>query len=321
MVSVFSQIPSSRPLEAIHSNYAVIDIGTNTFHLLIAYLDLNNKLVVLYKKRVYVFLGRGGVDVIDEKAYQLGLSTLKLFSETITKFKSIAVKTLGTSALRNASNGPAFINEAKVQSGIEIEVIGGDIEAELIYKGVQLAKQADQNTHLIMDIGGGSVEFIIFDNSGMLWSKSFKVGISILHPQFQKNDPLTDGDKSNIKSYLDSQLSDLRRALNNHQIASLVGASGSFEVLQSMSGFNADYGCTNIPLEVFKIASNIIMSLGYEQRLALEKLDNDRALLAQIAFYLIEVIIEWANPKEILVSPYAMKEGGLLMISRNHKHN
>ena len=141
---------------------AVMDLGTNTFHLLIARGDAANP-EELFHTTVPVKLGEGGINsgIIQPAAYQRGIETMLNFSARIKEFTAERVSAIATSALRSASNGRDFIDEVRGRTGIAIETINGDREAQYIYEGVKAGHCLTAKNSLILDIGGGSVEFIL----------------------------------------------------------------------------------------------------------------------------------------------------------------
>ncbi|MEM6698688.1 MAG: exopolyphosphatase, partial [Bacteroidota bacterium] len=107
--------------------YAVIDLGTNTFHLLIAETD-GKGFRIVYKERIFVKLGENGVETIGDLSFERGILAMNHFSEVIQQFRVSKVKAIGTAALRTASNGQAFLARVKAEANIEIETISGNRE-------------------------------------------------------------------------------------------------------------------------------------------------------------------------------------------------
>ncbi|PWS28400.1 exopolyphosphatase [Pedobacter yonginense] len=213
---------------------AIIDLGTNTFHLLIAEI-FGNRFELLYKTNVPVKLGEGRINdnIIIPAAFERGINTLKDFSTTISSFDVDKVKATATSAVRSAENGSDFVKQAKSQAGIEIDTITGEEEAELIYEGVKLSG-AIQGKSLIIDIGGGSVEFILCDVEKLIWKKSYNIGAARLMQQHYKSDPISDDDKNAILNHIQNQLQDLFEICEIHQPDKLIGSAGAFETFAEL---------------------------------------------------------------------------------------
>lgn len=137
------------------SRKAVIDLGTNTFNLLIVDLQKTG-FTLVHTKKEGVALGMGGINdgILAEEAFKRGVAALKRFKSKCESFEVSEIKAFGTSALRSAKNAADFIVEAG-KLGIKIEIISGLREAEMIYKGVKWSYNFSQ-PGVIMDIGGGS---------------------------------------------------------------------------------------------------------------------------------------------------------------------
>src|SRR6185312_9793738 len=150
----------------MNKRVAVIDLGTNTFHLLIAERGVGevNELV---RCEVAVKLGEGGINqgLIQPAAFERGIEALRDFHSVILQHGVEQVRALATSALRNAANGREFIGRIKNETDIKIELIDGGAEAEFIFKGIKASECLSDRGNLIVDIGGGSVEFIICNNN------------------------------------------------------------------------------------------------------------------------------------------------------------
>lgn len=213
---------------------AVIDLGTNTFHLLIAE-TARNQPEILYKTNVPVKLGEGRINdnIIIPAAFERGINCLKAFSHTISEYEVDDVRATATSAVRSAENGQDFVDAVKERTGINIETISGDEEAELIYQGVKLSG-AITDLSLIMDIGGGSVEFILCDTQKLIWKKSYNIGAARLMQQFFKSDPIAEEEKNAILSHIQNQLANLFDICEKYQPEILIGSAGAFETFAEL---------------------------------------------------------------------------------------
>jgi exopolyphosphatase/guanosine-5'-triphosphate,3'-diphosphate pyrophosphatase len=224
----------SKKNKNINMRIAVIDLGTNTFHLLIAEAKAS-QLEILYKTNVPVKLGEGRINdnIIIPAAFERGINCLKDFSQTIGDYQVDQVRATATSAVRSAENGKDFVDAVKAKAGITIETISGDEEADLIYQGVKLSG-AITDLSLIMDIGGGSVEFILCDTEKLIWKKSYNIGAARLMQQFFKSDPISDGDKNAILFHIQNQLADLFEICEQYQPKILIGSAGAFETFAEL---------------------------------------------------------------------------------------
>ena len=166
------------------AKFGVIDLGTNTFHLLIAEVD-QNSIKEIYRERIFVKLAEKGIHKIGDAAFERATNAIAKFKIILDQHHVDKVRAIGTAGLRTASNSQSFIQLIKNKYNLDIAVISGDEEAHLIHKGVMNAIGSLRTTSLIMDIGGGSVEFIICDNEKIYWAQSFKIGVAVLFNQFR----------------------------------------------------------------------------------------------------------------------------------------
>ena len=290
--------------------YAIIDLGTNTFHLLIAEV-VDKGFRILYKERIFVKLGENGVETIGQLPFERGILAMNHFSEVIQQFRVQKVKAIGTAALRTASNGQEFLRRVKKEANIEIETITGDREAQSIHRGVSLAVPIEANeTVLMMDIGGGSVEFIIANQQQVFWAKSFPIGVAVLFKQFHHSDPIVEHEITDLFSFLNDTLQPLDQALQQFPIDRLIGASGTFDVLEdNLRKTNSNTNYSIIQLSEFSPFLEKVLQSTQAQRYQMSQIPRERADLIVVALILIQVILERLNIEELSVSHFAMKEG------------
>jgi len=292
------------------NRFAVIDLGTNTFHLLITESDPKGLSKELYRERIFVKLAEDGIGTIGKNAYARGFAALKHFQKIISEKAIDKVKAFGTAALRTASNGKEFIQDVNKKIGISIELISGDEEARLIHLGVLQAVKLDDKKGLIMDIGGGSVEFIIADQREVFWAKSFPIGVAVLHNHFHKKEPIHSDEIEILRVHLENTLQPLFDVLEKHKPPNLIGASGTFDVLENLlPHLQKTELSTTIEVEKFHPLYNRILKMNLKERHAEEGIPSSRADMISVALVLIDFIIQKANIQKIMVSAYAMKEG------------
>ncbi|PKV66706.1 Ppx/GppA phosphatase family protein [Pontibacter ramchanderi] len=300
---------------------ALIDMGTNTFHLLITEVAANGNRTDFVKTKLPVRLGQGGISkgTIAPEAYERALKTLKDFRKQIDEYNVETVRAMATSMVRNASNGEDFIKDIYKQTDIQVEVIDGAREAELIYYGVRSAGVLDEQTSLIMDIGGGSVEFILCNNHEISWKQSFEVGAQRLMDNFFTADPIPDAQVAAEKQFLAEQLQPLTEAVARYKPARLVGASGTFDTLCDIDALSRGDNTRQLSqpaasaLEVadyYKIHQQLLHKT-HEERLAIPGMLEMRVDMIVLASILVDFVLETYQLQEIRVSAYALKEGVL----------
>ena len=293
-------------------HYAVIDLGSNTFHLLIiSTSSAVNGFDTLYKSRAYVKLASGGKSYIDTTAWNKAMDCLESFTAEMKKYDVVATKALGTAMLRKAENAQEFIEEVNRRFGIQIQVIQGQEEAQYILQGVQYAvPKIYFDNSLILDIGGGSVECIVIKDGCTLGMYSFSIGIAILKRKFHSYEPISKKEMIALEAFLEEQLNLLKDQLKKNNIKTLIGCSGTFEVLfDNLAHSSSEYAELSITRSLEFI--NQITSLSMEERLIHRAVPNERADLIVVALLLIRWFIHQGKFDYLLYSPYAMKEGAV----------
>lgn len=298
-------------------HFAVIDLGTNTFHILIAQAGKGDEAFeVLYKERRFVKLAEEGIETIGQGALKRAWEAMAHFSQVMQQYNVVQIKAVGTAALRTASNGRAFVEEVKEKLGVEILIINGFQEAELIAGGVSYAiPNLQDEPYLIIDIGGGSVEFIIVRENKVIWKGSFLVGVALLCKNFHKSDPIQHDELVTMKAFLQDQLADLRTALDTHPCRILVGASGTFDVLENFIQ-ERETGKTysRFGIGSFHEVYEKLLPTTLVDRMRNAKIPLERVEMLISALILIHTVVGLTQIEEIIVSAYALKEGLLAEI-------
>jgi exopolyphosphatase/guanosine-5'-triphosphate,3'-diphosphate pyrophosphatase len=293
-------------------------MGTNTFHLLIAEINGSAEPLTLVKRKESVKLGQDGISrgAIAPDAVERALQTLTNFKAEIEQHQVSEVRAVATSAVRNASNGSKLVQAIREQLGIEVEVIDGDREAELIYYGVKSALEIGTERSLIIDIGGGSVECIICDGDTIFWKRSFEIGAQRLMDKFFRNDPIANADIEAEMTFLEKELQPLTEAVAQYNPCLLIGSSGTFDTLcdidEKRKGLDRTCDpCTEAELALanfYEIYDDILRKSRTE-RLAIPGMVEMRVDMIVVACILIDFVLENYELKKIRVSAYALKEG------------
>ncbi|MBK8699569.1 MAG: hypothetical protein IPN29_08505 [Saprospiraceae bacterium] len=288
---------------------AAVDLGSNTFHLLIVETTGRAPLVEIFRERVFVGLGDGGIELLEEEAIERGLQACSSFRKAMDFYTVNKVRVTGTAALRVAQNSLVFRERAESILGVGIDVIDGIEEARLIFEGVKLLSALDEPA-LLVDIGGGSTEFIIVQNGHLKWSGSYKLGVGVMHAAYHLNEPIGLDQEMKLREHIKLTLSPLQEAIIKMPVDILIGASGSFEVLESMSGQRSKRDELNEikPDKVRNMVQTIIHS-DLNQRILLPGMPAQRVKLIVVAMILIDEILNFTGKVRIQVTPYALKEG------------
>ena len=222
---------------------AIIDCGTNTFNLLVKE-KVEGKWKTLFKTKLPVKLGTGGFSENQLMPARMarGIDALYSYKNVIDSLEVKDVRVFATSAVREATNGKDFVARVKRHLNFDMEVISGDREAELIFEGVVQTTGELKEDYLIMDIGGGSTEFIFVRDQKPLWRKSYLLGVSRLHGMLNPASRINQDDVNRLRGHLNKELLDLISFLKENPVKILVGSSGSFDTLFDMYQFGVAEG-------------------------------------------------------------------------------
>jgi len=300
-----------------HANVAIIDMGTNTFHLLIA--QISSKPKILLREREAVKVGKGGINknLITQDGFARALNTIGKFKTIIDQYSVRKTLAFGTSAIRNAANGQELIAAIRNETGIDARVIDGEEEADLIYRGVRAGLDLGRENSMIVDIGGGSVEFIIANSASVQWKHSFEIGGQRLLEEFQKSDPIGSEDVLKLEQFLEQHLEPLKIQLKKYAPATMVGVSGTFDTLSEMFCMrnNLPYYPhdpeTPFDISTFPEIYKDLLTHDRAGRLALPGMIEMRVDMIVVACVLVNFLLHLHEFNNIRVSSYSLKEGVL----------
>lgn len=291
---------------------AVVDLGTNTFHLLAVEWDEQDNMQLIFRERIFVKLAEDGIGKIGPAAFQRAINAMRIFKAKLDQIGISSFKAFGTAALRSAKNGHELVNAIAKETGIKVDLIDGLEEARLIHLGVSQAVPFDDNKQLIMDIGGGSVEFIIANKKEVIWSGSFLIGVGVLFKKFHKSDPIGPGEIEAVRSFLDHRLRELMVWLNKENIPILTGASGAFEtILDLMEHQMVTDAFSIIEVDKFPALYTKIIQSTLLDRESMPGIPPERVEMIVVSTILVKWILDHSNIEKIFVSGYALKEGML----------
>lgn len=300
----------------LDSHIAILDLGTNTFHLLIAVIH-DDKFKIIHREKFSVRLGEDGINrgIITPEAWKRGLEAIRKIRSLVQSYPVNEIRSFATSAIRNAKNGILFIKEIQSVSGIVAKVIDGEQEAEYIYYGVRQAIPIGNDPVLIMDIGGGSVEYIIANQHEIFWKRSFEIGAQRLYDLFHQHDPVKREDILNLNNYLELVLHPLEQALNKYQPEVLIGCSGTFDTLREIYRIRRNFQKVKkfmefqIDIKTFYAIHKEIIGKNKEERLAIPGMSSMRADMIGMSSSMIYYILKKFKFNSLKASSYSLKEG------------
>jgi len=289
---------------------AIIDIGTNTVNLLIVDRD-GNQFKTIHSERTGVGLGHGGINnsIITKPAFKRGIDCLNQYSDICKAHHTDKIKAFGTSALRHASNASDFIKQVKKNTNIDIDILNGQAEAQLIYNGIKHAYSFPEKS-VIMDIGGGSTEFILADKTGVIDKLSLEIGVSRINQHFNFCETFSQNDIYKITNYLDHKIGNQLDSFSTNQ---LIGSSGSFETFYELTHqINYPKGeYKSIPVKYLKNTLNQVINSSLSDRIKNPFIIPIRREMLPIAAVKTLWVLDKLNCQQIIVSPNSLKEGAI----------
>lgn len=296
---------------------AIIDLGTNTFNLLIAEIT-DSGFQLIAKEKQAVKLGKSGLKEgqIMPDAFIRGVKAMVHYKQVIDHHQVTEIKAIATSAMRDSSNSGEFQREVLKSTGIQIDIISGQEEASLIQKGVELTLPDGLEDYVIMDVGGGSTEFIIVKNKLVVWSKSYNLGVSRLLDWLNPSDPIAASERDRLSERLSQELKDLYEAIATHKTNTLIGSSGSFDSIHDMLEWDIheDYSSNQIDFNeidlsnFFSLHDKLVAST-LKERHSTNGLLPMRADMMVISSLEIFEVIRATKVSALFRSSYALKEG------------
>ena len=305
---------------------AVIDIGTNTINLLIADTRQDDSYNIILETAYPAKLGKGGINnkQILPEAMERGMTALKGHLDTIRRYNVEKVVCIATSAMRDAANSNEFIQRVHDDLELDIKIVDGKKEAQLIYDGVKQVAPISKEPVVILDIGGGSNEFIIANSTGVLWKHSFDLGMARLLDKFKPSDPITKDEIKKLESHFRKELKILFETMRQYSADTLIGASGSFDTMAAMVAAihhpHIDIMLSTtyfIPVEHFMEWNRKLLKSNYKERLTMKKMAIHRVDTIVLAGIFINFILRELKIKEMWQCAFALKEGTIYQLIHN----
>ncbi len=300
-------------------NLAALDIGTNSFHLVIARL-LDNGYEVVTREKETVRLGHGGGDmkVLSADAIDRGISSLRRM-QRIAGAHNATVRAVATSAVREAHNSDVFLTRAKREAKVDIEVISGLEEARLIHLGVLQAVPAFEQRLLLVDIGGGSTEVLVGERGETLAARSFKLGAVRLTDRFFAGGATTAESVGDCRSYIRSILATFERDVEDFGFDIAIASSGTAETIARIVHAARDDTALHTfnrfeftVSELQSVAESLAKKRSSDDRRATPGLDPARADIIVAGALVLEGVADIFGVKSFVFSEAALREGVLL---------
>ncbi len=289
---------------------AAIDLGSNSFHMIVARLDESGTLSVIDKIREPVRLGGGLKEngKLSREARERALECTERFGQRIRMLPAGDVRIVGTNTLRVATNAEQFVLAAEQNLGHPIEVVSGREEARLIYLGVAHGRATREGQRLVVDIGGGSTELIIGEGKNSILRESMYTGCVSASRRYFGDGEINE--KRMTKAIINAELKfyPVARRFRAGKWDEAVGCSGTIKSIRNI--IHAEGWCdTGITLDsLYKLRSKIIKQ-GHVKKLSLADLNEDRAPVLAGGLAVLIAVFETLGIEQMRVSDQALREG------------
>ncbi len=299
---------------------AALDLGTNSFHLLVAEVHPDGHFQPLLTEKAMLRLGdvvaRHGR--ITDTAADAAVAAVRRFVLMAEAAGVAEIRACATSAIRSAANGDAIVDRIDAETGVEVEVISGHREAELIFGAIRASVLLEPAPALCFDVGGGSVEIMVGDAGGLQWATSELLGVGRLTADFVTTDPISKDDQVRLRAHLVEVLEPIAHTVADFAPKRFVGSSGTLGDLAHMVAARrkADVPVSlnqlSFTREEFEPVHQQILGSTAAERLRFEGLETRRVDLITSGSLFLATAMELFGIDEMVISEWALREGIVL---------
>ena len=299
---------------------AAVDVGTNSFHLLVARVAGTGRFEVLAREKEVVRLGSGSGDMkrLAPDAVDRGVAALARFRQVAEIFGA-DLRAVATSAVREAENRADFLRRARDEAGVDVDVVSGVEEARLIHLGVLQALPVFDRRLVLVDIGGGSTEVVVGQQGEVLEARSLKLGAIRLTDRFFAEEPVRRKAVDECRRYVRSMVIGVAREVGRLGFEVAAGSSGTIlnvaEMVQARRGgppLRSVSGATITRAELDAVVASLVKARTAKDRLKVPGLDPRRADIILGGAILLEQVFAELGITEMVVADSALREGILL---------
>ena len=311
--------------------FAAIDVGSNAMRMKIVGVEPDGSIKTLCQQRAPVRLGHEVflTGFLNEDLIQRAVAAFGEFREAIDKWEVASTRAIATSATREAINGDVLVERVFNQTGIHLERISGAEEARLVQLAVSRRLNVRDKTVLVIDIGGGSVEFDIIDHGSIVYSNSLRLGAVRMHETFLRSDRVSDLQVLLLRAYMDQLVETTLNAVNEHEIDLIIGTGGNVEDLAALIGTDSNRESEGVPKDVRFIPLRDLQTMLKElARLSVTEREEqygmkpDRAdVVLPAAIVLSEVVSKVLGSHGLYSPDVGLKDGVLVEIIDRFKHS
>ncbi|HEX8804906.1 MAG TPA: Ppx/GppA phosphatase family protein, partial [Acidimicrobiales bacterium] len=298
---------------------AAIDIGTNSVHLVVARVE-SDRFEVLEREKAMVRLGSSAGDMkrLTPTAMARGIEVLDRFRQ-VAAIHGARVRAVATSAVREAENRAVFIERARDEAGVDVEVISGFEEARLIHLGVIQAVPSFDRQVLVCDIGGGSTELVVGRGGDVLLARSLRLGAIRLTRRYFPKDKLASGAVEACRRDIRTTLAPVVQQIERLGFDLAVGSSGTIGAVCQMVAARGDgpppRTLNNMTVgreQVDEVVRRLAKAPTVKARAKEPGLDPRRADIVLAGALILEQVVAELDVGRLTFSDYALREGVLL---------
>jgi len=298
---------------------AALDLGTNSFHLVVAEVSADGAMRTVAREKVMLRLGDevGATGRIGREATRRALAAVSTLAEIARAQGAAQIVACATAAVREAENGAAFARALEQAAGCPVEVISGEQEARLIFRAVQASVDFDGATALGVDIGGGSVEFCVGDQDSMRWAVSLPLGVGRLTARFVDDDPLPKKARRSLDAHVRRLLAPAASEAHLHEPTLAIGTSGTLLTFARIAAARSDVQPSSF--DGYRVDRATVEAIAAEmlateprERSRVAGLDDRRVDLMPAASVLVVAILDVFDLSELVVSTWGLREGIVL---------
>jgi exopolyphosphatase/guanosine-5'-triphosphate,3'-diphosphate pyrophosphatase len=296
---------------------AAIDVGSNSIHMVVAQVNDDGSLAELSRLKDMVGLGRASFPShrLSAIAIERAMMTLRRFALEAARWNVERTLAVATSAVREAENGGEFIERVRAELGLHVRVVSARDEARLIYHGVRRGVDLPDGANaLIIDVGGGSVEFIVGDRAKPLMLESRKLGAARMTARFIKSDPAEPREVKALLTHYESELAPLAEQVRALAPSRVIGTSGTLLNLAAMT----DGGATLEAAATERLVERLLPTRA-EERAQLKGLDDQRKDQILAGALLVSEIFKRFGVARIEMSRSALREGIVVEYLSRHR--
>ncbi len=303
--------------------YAAIDVGTNTLRLLIAEAVGPDDFTILHEEQEITRLGEGLIRtrLLQDEPRQRSLAVLRRFAEAARRFKAEQVAAVATSAVREAKNRDELVAEVARETGLALRVIDGAEEARLTLLGVRHGLRLGSERVLVMDVGGGSTEFVMARGEAIEAIVSTGLGVVKLTERYLLSDPPTLSELQALEEVVAGRIDRLQGQLPRVEEAQLVGTAGTVTTLAAIDLALITYDRQKVQGHCLSLARvrelfDRLAPLPLRERRLIPGLEPGRADIILAGAAILAVSMERLGHHELQVSDDGLREGILLDLIR-----